>query len=173
MIPIPGLATLRAIGIGLMLAGACSIVSGLVYYAKGHAAGKAEVQAILDRAIAESNAAAAAASESYRRDEAAWRASLDKAQTTYTEREAQHASEIASVRAAAAADVARLRRALSQPATGSPAPANPATPSDDCASTAGELLGESLQLQAELAAAAEREADAHRALRSAWPGVRP
>ena len=33
-IPIPGIGALRAIGIGLMVAGACSIVSGVVYYAK-------------------------------------------------------------------------------------------------------------------------------------------
>ncbi|HOV58696.1 MAG TPA: DUF2514 family protein [Rhodanobacteraceae bacterium] len=50
MIPIPGIGALRAIGIGLMVAGACSIVSGVVYYAKGRAAGRAEVQARWDAA---------------------------------------------------------------------------------------------------------------------------
>jgi len=46
---IPGLGTLRALGIGLMVAGACSTVAGLVGLSKGKTAGRAEVQARWDR----------------------------------------------------------------------------------------------------------------------------
>ena len=174
MIPIPGLATLRALGVGLMVAGACSAGAGFYGLLKGRAQGRAEIQAKLDRAIAAHNAAFALAPENFRRTESELRDKVKAAQTTYTEREAQHASEIASVRAAAAADVAGLRRALSAKSAGGGAAApDPAAARDDCASIAGELLGDGLQLQAKLAAAAEREADGHRTLLEAWPEVKP
>jgi hypothetical protein len=167
---IPGLGTLRAIGIGLMFAGAASITSGLVYYAKGKTTGRAEVQAVLDKAVANANAAAAIASENYRRSEAEWQDKLAKAQTSYFERQAQHDSEIASVRAAAAADVGKLRRALAaRNSASSPTAETAATASSDCASTAGGLLEEGLRVQAELAGDAERNADAVRTLLEAWP----
>lgn len=166
---IPGVDALRSIGIGLMFAGAASIASGLVYYAKGKTAGKAEVQAILDKAVANANAAAAIASENYRRSEAEWQDKLAKAQTNYLERQAQHDTEIASVRAAAAADVGKLRRALSRVAASGTAASDSTPSTGDCASAAGELLGQGLQLSAELARDAETNADAYRALLAGWP----
>lgn len=165
-----GLGTLRAIGIGLIFAGVTTITGSVLYYFKGKTAGRAEVQRVLDQAVANANAAAAIASENYRRSEAEWRDAINKAQTHYTERQAQHETELASVRAAAAADVGKLRRALAaRVAASGPAAADPAASASDCAGTAGRLLEEGLRVQAELAAGAEREADTARALLEAWP----
>lgn len=125
---IPGLDTLRTVGVGLMVAGICSIGAGLGGYFKGKIAGKAEVQTILDKAVANANAAAAIASENYRRSEAEWQDKIAKAQTSYTERQAQHETELASVRAAAAADVGKLRRALSRVAASGAAPSDSTPP---------------------------------------------
>lgn len=166
---IPGLDTLRTVGVGLMVAGICSIGAGLGGYFKGKIAGKAEVQTILDKAVANANAAAAIASENYRRSEAEWQDKIAKAQTSYTERQAQHETELASVRAAAAADVGKLRRALSRVAASGAAPSDSTPSTGDCASAAGELLGQGLQLSAELARDAETNADAYRALLAGWP----
>lgn len=170
MMPLPGLATLRALGIGLMFAGVTTITGSIVYYVKGKAAGRAEVQRVLDRAIADHNAAALAASEAYRRDEQAWRERTAAAEANLRQREAQHETDLASVRAAAAADLGKLRRALAaRPASGGASATDSAASASDCAGTAGRLLEEGLRVQAELAAGAEREADTARALLEAWP----
>lgn len=166
-----GLGALRAIGIGLMFAGVTTITGSVVYYFKGKTAGRAEVQRVLDRAIADHNAAALTASENYRRDEQAWRDRVDKAEANLHQREAQHETDIASVRAAAAADLGKLRRSLAaRPASGGASATESSASASDCAGTAGRLLEEGLRVQAELAAGAEREADTARALLEAWPG---
>lgn len=165
-----GIGTLRALGIGLMFAGVTTIAGSVVYYFKGKTAGRAEVQRVLDRAIADHNAAALAASETYRRDEQAWRERSEKAEAILHQREAQHETDLASVRAAAAADLGKLRRALAaRPAGGGASSPESAASASDCAGTAGRLLEEGLRVQAELAAGAEREADTARALLEAWP----
>jgi hypothetical protein len=168
---IPGVAGLRCMGIGLMLAGVTSITSGLIYHHKGVVKGRAEVQAKFDRAVAEANAAAGAASEAYRRLELQREADRDEAQRINAERKAQNDKAIASIRAAAGDDVRRMRDALaaatspSGAATADPAAADPG----DCAAAGGRLLGEALQLAGELAGDAESAAAAYRAMREAWP----
>ena len=165
---IPGFGIQSAL-IAALIGGVGMCGAGAYGYFKGKTAGKAEVQAILDKAVANANAAATIASENYRRSEAEWQDKIAKAQTSYTERQAQHETELASVRAAAAADVGKLRRALSRVAASGPATSDPAPSTGDCASTAGELLGQGLQLSAELARDAETNADAYRALLAGWP----
>lgn len=166
---IPGFGIQSAL-IAALIGGVGMCGTGVYGYFKGKTAGKAEVQAILDKAVANANAAAAIASENYRRSEAEWQDKIAKAQTNYTERQSQHETELASVRAAAAADVGKLRRALAaRVAASGPASADPAASASDCAGTAGPLLEAGLRVQAELAAGAEREADAVRTLLEAWP----
>jgi len=167
---IPGLGTLRALGIGLMVAGACSTVAGLAGFAKGKAADKQRSDLVISNMVRDHNAAMALASENYRRSEADWRAQVDAARTLYTERQAQHETELASVRAARAADAGRLRIALAAlAASGGASAPDPAASAGDCAATAGQLLETGLRVQADLAAGAESAADAYRAMREAWP----
>lgn len=166
---IPGFGIQSAL-IAVLIGGVGMCGTGVYGYFKGKTAGKAEIQAILDKATSDANAAAAIASENYRLSEAEWQDKLAKAQTSYFERQAQHDTEIASVRAAAAADVGKLRRALAaRVAESSPAASASAPAASDCASTAGPLLEAGLRVQAELAAGAEREADTARAVLAAWP----
>jgi hypothetical protein len=156
---------LIALAIG---AGALS-VTGFVAYFKGRTAGRAQVQAVLDGAVAEANAAAEQASQAYRLLEQKSREQVSLAETKYREREHQHDQEINSVRLARDADISRLRRALASSSPSSAASSASAPAPGDCATIAGGLLGKALQTTAELADDAERAADAYRAMLDGWP----
>lgn len=158
MIPIPGLATLRAIGVGLMVAGACSIVSGLVYYAKGRTAGRAEVQARWD-AVERIRADTALRAQAEQRE-------LEQRQAAQ-QREALNEAERLAARAragaAAAADSGRLFLAAARTGAGAggglraPGAAAPAScsPAADAAVLPAYVLGAIEQRLRDLA----READ--------------
>ena len=166
---IPFVGNLQTIGIGLMLAGAASIGCGLYGHHKGVIAGRAEIQAKFDAAMLEATKAAETASENYRRNEADMRARVDAAEQTLALRKADHAKELASVRAAADADARSLRASFAALAAGGATPSDTSAPDGGCADAAGRLLGEALQTAGELAADAEGLADTVRALQHAWP----
>jgi hypothetical protein len=63
---IPGVSTLRSIGIAVAFGALTAGVSGLVYYNRGETAGEATVQKVLDKAVFEANKAADKASNDYR-----------------------------------------------------------------------------------------------------------
>ena len=169
MIPLPGLGTLRALGIGLMFAGVTTITGSIVYYFKGKTAGRAEVQAVFDQAKAEANKAALEASEAYRRLEQEAAAKLKGAQDALA-KERTNASRIAADLRTERERAAGLRDQIAGFAAGSgPAEQDTAAAARDRASTLGRLLDESLQLQEELAGDAEALAGSVRAMRAAWP----
>jgi hypothetical protein len=126
-----------------------------------------------DAAVAKWNSEALAAEQKFREISDQYRASREAAQVELDTRRVVHEKDLASVRAAAAADVKRLRDAFANAASHSGSSAANSAPAstDDCPALAGRLLGEVLQTTAELADDAERNADAYRALRSAWPTV--
>jgi hypothetical protein len=167
------LPSFQAIRLALYLVLGCSMV-GLGLWGQHQKNERLKLQAQYDHERADANKAAGQASEAYRRLEQQMQQVVDAAAAKFREKEIQHAQDLDSVRAARDADVRRLRVALSAATAASGAAQGASAPAGDCAATAGELLGEGLQVQAELADAAERNADAYRALREAWPGeVKP
>lgn len=158
MIPLPGIGALRALGVGLMFSGVCSITSGLVYYVKGKAAGRAEVQARWDAAERErANVALEAQARQHQleqEDARQQREALDEAERLATR---------ARAGAAAAADAGRLFLAAARPsatagsgfrAPGAAAPAS-CSPAADAAVLPADVLGALEQRLRDLA----READ--------------
>jgi hypothetical protein len=111
---------------------------------------------------------AASASEAYRSLEQAMAERSRQAESKAKERQAQHEKALASVRVAADADRRLLVNRIAE-LSSCGAPEGSASAAGDGAGAIGELLEEGLQLQAELAAAAESNADAYRAMREAWP----
>jgi hypothetical protein len=117
---------------------------------------------------AETNRVAAQASESYRLLEQAAAEKSRQAEAKFKERQAQNEKALASVRAAADADRRLLVNRIAELGS-SPSPQDPDASQGEGTGAIGDLLAEGLQLQAELAEAAEGAADAYRALREAWP----
>ena len=166
---IPGLGTLRAIGIGLMFAGVTTITGSVVYYFKGKAAGRAEVQRVLDQAVADHNAAAMSASEAYRRLEQEAQAKVKGAQDAL-DKERAASSRIAADLRRTRTERDGLRDQISAYAAGGgDASADSVAAARERAATLGSLLDESMRVQEDLAVEAESLAASVRALRNAWP----
>jgi hypothetical protein len=117
---------------------------------------------------AETSRVAAQASEAYRLMEQSAAERIRKAEAQFKERQAQNEKALASVRAAADADRRLLVNRIAELGS-SPSPQDPAAATGEGTGAIGDLLAEGLQLQAELAEAAEGAANAYRALREAWP----
>ena len=155
---IPGGDTLRAVGIGLMVAGACSIASGVVYWFKGKAAGRAEVQARWDAAerVRANTALDAQAHQRQLEQEDAHqqREALNEAERLATRARAGAASAAAAGRLflAAARPSAPAGSGLRAPGAAAPASCSPAA---DSAVLPADVLGAIEQRLRDLA----READ--------------
>lgn len=131
--------------------------------------GRAEVQVVLDRAIAEHNAAFAAASDAYRRLEQTLNARIQEAQNALLKERA------ASTQVVAALNRARterngLRDQISAYAAGSGRPGEDSvTACRDRAQALGSLLDEALRVGEESAGDGEQCEAGVRALLKAWP----
>ena len=169
MIPIPGLGTLRALGIGLMFAGVTSITSGIVYYFKGKTVGRAEVQAVFDQAVSDHNAAAMAASEAYRRLEQEAAAKVKGAQDAL-DKERKNATRIAADLRTERERANGLRDQIAAFASGGgDANTDSVAACRGRATALGGLLDEALRASEESAADGERCEAGARALLEAWP----
>lgn len=176
VIPIPGIGTLRAIGIGLMVAGACSVASGLVYYAKGKEAGRAEVQARWDAAERVRAQTAIAAQERQRQLE-----QEDARQQREALNEAERLATRARAGAVAAADAGRLFLAAARPsapagsgllAPGAAAPAS-CSPAADSTVLPADVLGAIEQRLRDLAREADERGGPGRLCEASYDAVTP
>lgn len=159
---------LRGVGISLMIGGAATIAGSTIYYFKGKTAGRAEVQAVYDKAVAEHNAAAIKASEENRRKESELAAKVKGAEDALA-KERTAASKIAADLRRARTERDGLRDQIGAFAGGGGVSEDTLSAARDRAATLGRLLDESLQLQEELAGDAEALASEVRALRQSWP----
>lgn len=163
---IPGVATAKLIAVGVVVAGLAAGYWGVTHHY--YRLGAADAAAKYDKILAEASAAALKASEDYHALELSRLADRAAAQSTFSQREAQHAEEIVSVHAAATADRVRITTALAAPRGSGPA-SNPAPTGSDCPTTAGAVLEQVLQFAADSTRDAEGNADAYRAMLAAWP----
>lgn len=165
-----GLGTLRAIGIGLMFAGVTTITGSVLYYFKGKTAGRAEVQRVLDQAVADHNAAAMSASEAYRRLEHENAVKLKGAQDAL-DKERAASSRIAADLRRTRTERDGLRDQISAYAAGGgDASADSVAACRGRTAALGNLLDEALRASEESAADGERCEAGARALLEAWPG---
>jgi hypothetical protein len=168
---IPGVSTLRSIGIAIALSAIVGFTAKLIYHHQGIVEGRAEVRVVLEAERAAANAAADKASNEYRLLSQANTDLVLRSELKDAQRKAENDKALASVRAVAGDDVRRLRNALAAATAGSGAAPSDPGPADsgDCAATGGRLLGEVLQLAGELAGDAEDAARSYRTLLAAWP----
>ena len=123
----------------------------------------------LDRAqakLARAEVVAAAADEKFRTTERKWLDAVQEGQHAIDQAKKEFIQAKATLTAAAAADLASLRKRL---AGSGQAPSSPATPSSGDAATCGDLLAEALQVAGECTAGAESHLGTARALLGAWP----
>lgn len=163
---IPGLDTLKCVGVALMISGATSVASGVIYYAKGKKADKQRSDLVISRMVTQyqqdlldANARADSISEAWK----AQRQGADRAQDR----------ERAQTRAALAAVISErdgLRDDLARAATGGvEAAGDTVAACRERTATFGRVLGEALQAHAECTAAAEDNASGVRTLLGSWP----
>lgn len=155
--------------IGIFLAGVCAFMTGVTGYLKGRTNGRAEIQHVLDKAVAEADAAALLASEKYRALDIQRQADKIAAEIENRAQKVKNDKAITSIRAAADNDVRQLRAAFTNIAASGGGTENSSASGSGCAATAGRLLGETLQVAGELAGDAERAASAYRAMLDSWP----
>lgn len=120
------------------------------------------------QAVADSEKLATAASETYRREEQRLNSKVKDAENVLSKATASNSRIADGLRA----DNGRLRRSISDFASGgSPANDTLATCRSD-AETLGDVLGDTLQREEVATGAAEANADTARALFNAWPAVK-
>ena len=133
--------------------------------------GRAEVQVVLDRAIAEHNAAATAASDAYRRLEQALNARIQEAQDALFKERAASAKVVVALNRART-ERNGLRDQINSYAAGGGSAANDSvTACRDRAQALGTLLDEALRVSEESAGDGEQCEAGVRALLKAWPSA--
>lgn len=143
-------------------------VAGYGIYVKGKKAGRAEVQVVLDRAVAEHAAAARDAEHTFRQLEQALTARIQEAQNALTvERAASHKVVVALNRARTERD--GLRDQITDFARRGDPAADTVAACRDRAQALGALLDEALRVGEESAGDGESCEAGLRAMLKAWP----
>ena len=165
---IPGFG-IQSVLVAALIGGVGMCGTGVYGYFKGKTAGRAEVQRVLDQAVADHNAAAMSASEAYRRLEQEAQAKVKGAQDAL-DKERAASSRIAADLRRTRTERDGLRDQISAYAAGGgDASADSVAAARERAATLGGLLDESMRVQEDFAVEAESLAASVRALRDAWP----
>ena len=133
--------------------------------------GRAEVQAVLDRAVADHNATAAAASDAYRRLEQALNARIQEAQDALFKERAASAKVVAALNRARTERNGLRDQISAYAAGGGSAASDSVAACRDRAQALGTLLDEALRVSEESAGDGESCEAGVRTLLRAWPSA--
>lgn len=165
---IPGFG-IQSVLVAALIGGVGMCGTGVYGYFKGKTTGRAEVQRVLDQAVADHNAAAMSASEAYRRLEQEAQAKVKGAQDALDKERAASSRIAADLRRTRTERDGLRDQISSYAAGGGDASADSVAACRGRAAALGNLLDEALRASEESAADGERCEAGARALLEAWP----
>jgi hypothetical protein len=130
----------------------------------------AELQTVIANERAAANAAALVADKEFRETERQWIEAVQDGQKAIDQAKREFTAAVATVRAAASADAAILRKRIDAASSGETS-AGAAPSGGGIAAACGDVLAEALSVASEHTVAAERHADTVRSLLRSWPSA--